>query len=76
MNIGFSGLAECLKALTGEHQGESKEAQKFGIKIVEFMRKKCDEYSEKYNLNFNLVATPKEEISNKFIKWTKLFMEN
>ena len=32
------------------------------------MRKKCDEYSEKYNLNFNLVATPKEEISNKFIK--------
>ncbi len=47
MNIGFSGLAECLKALTGEHQGESKEAQKFGIKIVEFMRKKCDEYSEK-----------------------------
>lgn len=68
LNIGFSGLAECLKALTGEHQGESKEAQKFGIKIVEFMRKKCDEYSEKYNLNFNLVATPKEEISNKFIK--------
>ncbi len=23
---------------------------------------------KKYNLNFNLVATPKEEISNKFIK--------
>lgn len=68
LNIGFSGLAECLKALTGEHQGESKDAQKLGIKIVEFMRKKCDEYSEKYNLNFNLVATPKEEVSNKFIK--------
>lgn len=39
LNIGFSGLAECLKALTGEHQGESKDAQKLGIKIVEFMRK-------------------------------------
>ncbi len=68
LNIGFSGLAECLNALIGEHQGESKQAQKLGIKIIEFMRKKCDEYSEKYNLNFNLVATSKEEIAYKFIK--------
>lgn len=66
LSIGFIGLAECLKALLGKHHAESIEAQKLGIKIVEFMRKKCDEYCEKYNLNFNLIASSTN--SNRFIK--------
>ena len=68
LSIGFIGLAECLKALTGKHHGEEEESQKLGIKIVAFMRKKCDEYAEKYNLNFNLMGTPSEELEEKFIK--------
>ena len=40
LSIGFIGLAECLKALTGKHHGESEEAEKLGLKIVKFMRKK------------------------------------
>lgn len=68
LSIGFIGLAECLKALTGKHHGESDEAQKLGIKIIQFMRKKCDEYSQKYNLNFTLIATPSQRLAGKFIK--------
>ncbi len=68
LSIGFIGLAECLKALTGKHHGESEESQKLGIKIIQFMRKKCDEYSQKYNLNFTLIATPSERLAGKFIK--------
>ena len=40
LTIGFIGLAECLKALIGKHHGESEEAQKLGLKIIRFMRKK------------------------------------
>ena len=40
LSIGFIGLAECLKALIGEHHGESEKAQKLGIKIIKFMRDK------------------------------------
>ncbi len=47
LSIGFIGLAECLKALIGEHHGESEEAQKLGLEIIGHIRKKCDEYSEK-----------------------------
>ncbi len=68
LSIGFVGLAECLKALTGKHHGESEEAQKLGKKIIKTMRAKCDEYSKKYNMNFNLVATPDGEITGKLIK--------
>ena len=66
LGIGFIGLAECLKALTGKHHGESEESQKLGIEIIEFMRNKCNEYSEKYNLNFACLATPAEGLSGRF----------
>ena len=66
LTIGFIGLAECLKALIGKHHGESEEAQKLGLKIIGFMRKKTDEYSKEYNLNFSLIATPAEGLSGRF----------
>ena len=66
LSIGFIGLAECLKALLGKHHGESDEAQKLGIKIIKFMREKCDEYSKQYNLNFTCLATPAEGLSGRF----------
>ena len=66
LSIGFIGLAECLKALIGKHHGESEEAQKLGLKIVKFMREKCDEYCKQYNLNFTCLATPAEGLSGRF----------
>ena len=71
LSIGFIGLAECLKALTGEHHGESAEAQKLGLKIIGRIRQRCDEYSEKYNLNFTCLATPAEGLSGRFVNIDK-----
>ena len=66
LSTGFIGLAECLKALTGKHHGESEESQKLGLEIIEFMRKRCDENSKKYNLNFTCLATPAEGLAGRF----------
>ena len=68
LTFGFIGLAECLKALMGKHHGESKEAQKLGLEIIGFMRKKANEYAEKYRLNFSVIATPAEGLSGRFVK--------
>ena len=68
LSVGFIGLAECLKALTGFHHGESKEAQNLGLEIIAFMRKRMDEASEKYGLNFSLLATPAEGLSGRFVR--------
>lgn len=68
LGIGFIGLAECLKALVGVHHGESDEAQQLGIRIVDYMRKRCNDFSEKYQHNFSLLATPAEGLSGKFTK--------
>ena len=71
LSIGFIGLAECLKALIGEHHGESAKAQKLGLEIIGHMREKCDEYCKKYNLNFTCLATPAEGLSGRFINMDK-----
>ena len=66
LSIGFIGLAECLKALTGKHHGESKESWDKGYEIIKFMRDRCDYYSKEYKLNFTLLATPAEGLSGRF----------
>ena len=68
LGIGFIGLAEALIALVGKHHGESEEAQELGLKIVTHMRDKANEYSEKYQHNYSVLATPAEGLSGKFTK--------
>jgi ribonucleoside-triphosphate reductase len=64
-------LAETLRLLTGKHHGESKESEALGLKIVGFIRQKCDEYKTKYKMNFSCYATPAEGLSGKFTKLDK-----
>jgi anaerobic ribonucleoside-triphosphate reductase len=66
LTVGFIGLAECLIALIGKHHGESEEAQNLGLDIIGHMRDKMEEASEKYGLNFSLIATPAEGLSGRF----------
>jgi len=73
LSIGFIGLAETLVAMVGQHHGESTESQKNGLEIIGFMRKKCDDLSKKYNLNFSLLATPAEGLSGRFTKIDKKY---
>ena len=68
LGIGFIGLAECLIALTGKHHGESEEAQALGLRIVTYMRDRADEFSERYQHNFSVLATPAEGLSGKFTR--------
>ena len=68
LGIGFIGLAECLIALTGKHHGEDEEAQALGLRIVGHMRSRVNEYCEKYEHNYSVLATPAEGLSGKFTK--------
>ena len=71
LGIGFIGLAECLVALIGKHHGESEEAQELGIKIVTYMRDRVNQFSEKYQHNYSVLATPAEGLAGRFTKGDK-----
>ncbi len=66
LGIGFIGLAECLIALTGKHHGECEMSQKLGLRIISHMRSRVNDFSERYQHNFSVLATPAEGLSGKF----------
>lgn len=66
--VGFIGLAECLKALIGKHQGESQEAQELGLKIIQHLRDRMDLESKNSKLTWGCFATPAEGLSSRFTK--------
>ena len=68
LGIGFIGLAECLIALIGKHHGESEEAQELGLKIVTYMRDRANEFSEQYQHNYSILATPAEGLAGRFTR--------
>ncbi len=68
LGIGFIGLAECLIALIGKHHGESQEAQQLGLRIITYMRDRANEFSERYQHNFSILATPAEGLSGRFTR--------
>lgn len=67
LGIGFIGLAETLKALTGKHHGESEESLKLGYEIVEYIRKYCDKTTQETHLNFVCYATPAEGTAGRYV---------
>lgn len=68
LGIGFIGLAECLVALVGKHHGEDTAAQQLGLRIVAYMRDRANQFSEKYQHNYSILATPAEGLAGKFTR--------
>jgi anaerobic ribonucleoside-triphosphate reductase len=68
LSIGFIGLAETLKALTGAHHGESETSRNLGLEIIGYMRRYLDQLSRERQLNYTLLATPAEGLSGRFVR--------
>ena len=68
LGIGFIGLAEALVALTGHHHGEDPKCQEYGLSIIQQMFEDSKKYSEKYQHNYSILATPAEGLAGKFTK--------
>lgn len=68
LSVGFCGLAECLKCLTGKHHGESDVSYDLGVAIISYLREKTDKATEKYGWYFSTFATPAESTAGKFLK--------
>lgn len=57
--IGQLGLAECLQILIGCDHTEER-GMNLAIQIETLFKEKCDEYKDKYHLNFGVYYTPAE----------------
>lgn len=66
--IGVLGLNECVQHHLGQEIHESKEAQRFALKIIAHMKKECDRFSKEYNVTCPLEQTPAESTAYRFAK--------
>ena len=68
LGIGFIGLAEALTVLCGHHHAEDEKAQELGLEIIGTLHELVDGYSNRYDLNYSVLATPAEGLSGRFTK--------
>jgi ribonucleoside-triphosphate reductase len=66
--IGILGLNEMVQSHLGRELHEDEAALRFGLKIISFMKIKCQELSEKYDMHFVLEQTPAESTAYRFAK--------
>jgi len=66
--IGMVGLNEMVKIHTGRELHESKEALKFGLKVIAHLKLLCEKMSEKLRMRFVLEQTPAESTAYRFAR--------
>jgi len=66
--IGMVGLNELVQYHTGQQMHESKEATKFGLKVISVMKKHAEAIGLKYGIKMPLEQTPAESTAYRFAK--------
>ena len=66
--VGILGLNETVQAHLGAELHENRDALKLGLKIISYMKLKCDELTKKHGVHFVLEQTPAESTAYRFAK--------
>ena len=66
--IGMVGLNELVQIHTGQEMHQSREAFKFGLKVIAHMKLLIDKFSQRYGMRFVLEQTPAESTAYRFAK--------
>ena len=68
ISLGYAGLYECVKYMTGKSHIDSQEGHDFGIKVMQFMSDKCDQWNKEHYIGFSIYGSPIENTTYKFAK--------
>ena len=68
ISLGYAGLYECVKYMTGESHTETTVGKPFALKIMNHMNDKCKEWKAAENIDYSLYGTPIESTTYKFAK--------
>ena len=68
ISLGYAGLYECVKYMTGKSHTDEAEGEKFGLEVMDYMNKKCDQWKKEENIGYSIYGTPIESTTYKFAK--------
>lgn len=71
ISLGYAGLYECVKYMTGNSHTDNGEGESFGLKVMQRLNDKCKQWKETENIDYSLYGTPIESTTYKFAKCLK-----
>ena len=71
ISLGYAGLYECVKYMTGHSHTDNGIGKDFGIKVMQKLNDKCKEWKEIENIDYSVYGTPIESTTYKFAKCLK-----
>lgn len=71
ISLGYAGLYECVKYMTGHSHSDEGVGEEFGLKIMKALNDKCKQWRDKENIDYSLYGTPMESTTYKFAKCLK-----
>lgn len=71
ISLGYAGLYECVKYMTGHSHTDNSVGEKFGLEVMERLNKKCEQWKSAENIGYSLYGSPIESSTYKFAKCLK-----
>lgn len=70
LSLGYAGLYECVKYMTGESHSSGK-GKEFGLKVMKALNDKCVQWRAAEDIGYSLYGSPIETTTYKFAKCLK-----
>ena len=71
ISLGYAGLYECVKYMTGKSHTDNGEGKEFGLKIMQKLNDACKKWKEAEDIDYSVYGTPIESTTYKFAKCLK-----
>lgn len=71
ISLGYAGLYECVKYMTGKSHTDGDIGEKFGLEVMQKMNDKCNEWKIAENIDYSIYGSPIESGTYKFAKCLK-----
>ena len=71
ISLGYAGLYECVKYMTGYSHSDEGIGEEFGLKVMQALNDKCKQWKEAENIDYSIYGTPLESTTYKFAKKLK-----
>lgn len=71
ISLGYAGLYECVKYMTGHSHTDGGIGEKFGLEVMQALNDKCIQWKEAEHIDYSLYGSPIESTTYKFAKCLK-----
>lgn len=71
ISLGYGGLYECVKYMTGHSHTDSGIGEKFGLQVMQALNDKCKQWKDAEHIDYSLYGSPIESTTYKFAKCLK-----